>query len=98
MLSGLEPVTVYQVSVTSVCEEGSAPAATKTFTTHCLAGGEILIGEGTSTSSYVPSYSTYNFSYSQQIYKASEFSGPTDLTADSMNSASVSQQPPSPLP
>ncbi|MBR4646756.1 MAG: fibronectin type III domain-containing protein [Bacteroidales bacterium] len=92
MLSGLEPVTVYEVSVTSVCEEGSAPAATKTFTTHCLAGGEISIGEGTGTSSYVPSYSTYNFSYSQQIYMASEFNGPTDITSISMNLVSLSQQ------
>ena len=92
MLSGLEPVTVYQVSVTSVCDEGSAPAATKTFTTHCLAGGEISIGEGTGTSSYIPSYSTYNYAYSQQIYMASEFNGPTDITSISMNLVSLSQQ------
>ena len=92
MLTGLNPATVYQVSVTSVCDEGNAPAATKTFTTHCLAGGEISIGDGTSTSTSIPSYSFYNYGYSQQIYLASEFNGPTDITSISMNMANLSQQ------
>ena len=92
MLTGLDPVTVYQVSVTSVCDEGTAPAATKTFTTHCLAGGEISIGDGTSTSTSIPSYSFYNYGYSQQIFMASEFNGPTDITSISVNMANLSQQ------
>ncbi len=92
MLTGLEPVTVYQVSVTSVCDEGNAPAATKTFTTHCLAGGEIPIGDGTTTNTYIPSYSFYNYGYSQQIYLSSEFNGPSNITSISMNMANLSQQ------
>ena len=92
VLSGLDPLTTYQVSVTSVCEDGSAPAAVKTFTTHCLAGGEFQIGDGTSTNIYVPSYSFYNYGYSQQIYTSTEMNGASNLTSISMNMANLSQQ------
>ena len=92
LLSGLEPQTAYEVTVTSVCNEGSAPAISKTFTTHCLAGGEIPIGDGTGTSTSIPSYSFYNYGYSQQIFTAAEIGGPTDITSISVNMANLSQQ------
>ena len=92
LLSGLEPQTAYEVTVTSVCDEGSAPAISKTFTTHCLAGGEIPIGDGTGTSTSIPSYSFYNYGYSQQIFTAAEIGGPTDITSISVNMANLSQQ------
>ena len=72
LLSGLNPLTSYEVSVTSVCEEGSAPAAVKVFSTPCLSGGDLQIGEGTTSSGYFPAYSLYNYCYTQQIYLASE--------------------------
>ena len=92
VLSGLDPLTTYEVSVTSVCDEGSAPAAVKVFTTRCLAGGEFAIGDGTGTSSYLPSYSFYNYGYSQQIFLASEMNGATAITSIAMNMANLSQQ------
>ena len=92
MLDGLTPFTAYDVTVTSECDQGTAPTVSKTFTTHCLAGGEFAIGNGTSTSTSIPSYSFYNYGYSQQIYTAAEMTGPTNITSISMNMANLSQQ------
>ena len=92
MLTNLTPTNLYYVRVYHSCSSENSDTLYDSFTTRCLAGGEISIGEGTGTSSYVPSYSTYNFSYSQQIYMASEFNGPTDITSISMNLVSLSQQ------
>ncbi|MDY4789605.1 MAG: fibronectin type III domain-containing protein, partial [Bacteroidales bacterium] len=39
--------------------------------------GEITIGNGTSTTSYVPMYCNYDYSYSQTIYTSSEIIGGT---------------------
>jgi hypothetical protein len=92
MLTGLTPETPYTVTITSECNEGTAPVITKTFTTHCLSGGEIAIGSGTTTSTYIPSYSFYNYGYSQQIFLSSEMGGPTNITSISMNMSALSQQ------
>ena len=42
---------------------------------------EIVIGSGTSTSSYVPGYNYYNYSLSQQIYTAAEIGIPGSITS-----------------
>ena len=81
MLTGLEPHTPYIVKVTSECDEGSAPAVLKNFTTHCLAGGEFQIGEGSETNSFLPSYSLYNYSYTQQIFLSNEMNGAGEYTS-----------------
>ena len=41
----------------------------------------VTIGSGTSTSSYLPSYSFYNYSISQQIYTAEEISASGNITS-----------------
>ena len=93
MLSGLEPTTSYDVRVHVNCEDGEESVwAIKTFTTRCLAGGELAIGNGTTTNSYLPSYSTYNYSYTQQLFTAVEMGGPTNITSVSFNMANLSQQ------
>jgi hypothetical protein len=92
MLTGLEQNTPYIVTVTSECDEGTAPSISKNFTTHCLAGGEIPIGDGSTTNTYIPSYSTYNYGYSQQIFLSSEMNGPTDITSISLNMSNLIQQ------
>ena len=80
MLSGLEPDSSYRVMVYSNCPIGNGDTVNKTFITkHCLAGGDIAIGEGTSTTSYLPTNSCYNYSYSQQIFLASEMGGPNNI-------------------
>ena len=42
---------------------------------------EIVIGSGSSTSSYVPGFNYYNYSLSQQIYTADEIGIPGSITS-----------------
>lgn len=83
MLTGLTPNSEYEVSVRANCgTDGYGFASSTTFSTGalgCVSGfGNVQIGEGTSTSSYLPEYCLYEYSYTQQIYTASEIgaSGP----------------------
>jgi len=92
MLSGLDPSTMYDVMVYSECPEGDADTVIAHFTTGCLVGGQIAIGTGTSTSSYLPSYSFYNYGYSQQLFTPQELGVAGNLTSVSMNMANLSQQ------
>ena len=92
LLSGLDPVTAYDVRVSVNCEDSESDWVVETFTTRCLAGGEIAIGEGTSTNSYLPSYSFYNYSYTQQLYTSTEMGGASNITSVSFNMANLSQQ------
>jgi hypothetical protein len=82
MLSNLEPDSTYIVRVYSNCPIGTGDTINKTFTTkHCLVGGDIAIGEGTTTNYYIPVNNYYNYTYSQQIFLASEMSGPTTINS-----------------
>ncbi|MBR5725557.1 MAG: fibronectin type III domain-containing protein [Muribaculaceae bacterium] len=92
MLSGLTPQTNYQVRVFSNCAQSSADTVNKTFTTGCLSGGEYTVGDGTSTSTYFPSYSLYKNAYSQQIFLATEMNGPRNITSVSIEMTAVTQQ------
>ena len=80
VLSGLEPSTYYDVRVMVNCEGSlSSEWVMTTFHTACLVGGDVTIGNGTSTNSYLPSYSLYNYSYTQQLFLASEIGGPKGI-------------------
>ena len=80
MISNLEPDSSYNVMVYSNCDLGTADTVHKNFTTkHCLVGGDLQIGEGTSTTSYFPTYSCYNYSYTQQIFLSSEMNGASNI-------------------
>jgi hypothetical protein len=92
LLSGLDPETTYEVSVTTICDEGSAPAAMLVFSTFCLGFTESQIGTGNATSTYIPSNSFYNYGYSQQLFKADEMDGPATISSISLDMASVVQQ------
>ena len=91
-LSGLTPLTAYEVRVYSNCAAGSADTIQKNFVTHCLAGGELSIGNGTATSTYFPSYSFYKNGYSQQIFLSSEMNGASTITSVSFEMTAVAQQ------
>ncbi len=91
-LSGLTPLTAYQVRVFSNCAAGTADTINKNFVTHCLAGGEFTVGNGTTTNSYLPSYSTYKNGYSQQIFLASEMNGASAINSVSFEMTAVGQQ------
>lgn len=73
LISGLDQTTTYYVSVTANCSSSnvSNPVGLY-FTTICFVGGEVQIGEGTTTTSYSPVNTYYGYSYSQVLYRASE--------------------------
>ena len=84
VLNDLDMNMPYTVKVTAICGEDTISGeVTTSFTTkgtNCALVNETLtfsdtIGNGTSTSSYFPSYGFYNYSLTQQIYTASEISG-----------------------
>ena len=81
MLTGLTPETTYTLTINSECDEGTAPTITRTFTTPCLFGGDLVIGNGTSTSYNIPLNTYYNYSYVQQLYLASELNYTGDITS-----------------
>ncbi|MBR4786535.1 MAG: fibronectin type III domain-containing protein [Bacteroidales bacterium] len=89
MLSGLTPQTHYEVRVFSNCLLGDADTVVKTFTTGCLAGGDIAIGNGTDNSSYVPSFSCYNYSLTEQLFTASEIGSANMLYSISIQCSTV---------
>ena len=90
MISGLSIGTYYNVYVGSNCDSGHADSVVVNFTTRsCLVGGDLQIGDGTNTSSYLPDYTFYNYAYMEEIYLASEMNGPAALQSISFDAASV---------
>ena len=87
MLPYLNPQTSYDVRVYSNCDLSSADTLTGTFVTGCLAGGEIQVGNGTTNNYYLPVNNFYHYTYSQQIFLASELNGPTLITSVSFDYA-----------
>ncbi|MBO7651763.1 MAG: T9SS type A sorting domain-containing protein [Bacteroidales bacterium] len=77
-LTGLNFSTTYYVYAKSVCSANNISETVSTsFTTNFADNVSIInIGEGTSTSSYLPTYSLYNYSLTQQIYTADEMGLP----------------------
>ena len=68
-LTGLTPETIYSAKVRSVTVEGySSWSRMVTF----QPTEKLVIGSGTSTSSYLPSNSYYKYALSQQIYTSGE--------------------------
>ncbi len=80
-ISGLTPETAYTVTLHMDCgtENGTSNNLTAEFTTKCLAGGELAVGDGGESSGYFPVTTNYNYSYSQQIFLASELGGATEF-------------------
>ncbi len=82
LIGGLTPQTQYEVRLFMDCDaDGYSDTLTGTVLTNCLSGGELAIGSGTGTTSYLPSYSFYNYCYTQQIFLSTELNGPSTLTS-----------------
>ena len=73
-LTGLTDGTNYTVSVQNVCSDGTTTdwISTTFRTPEICPDGKICIGEGTTTSTYLPTYNFYNYSLTEQIYTAEE--------------------------
>ncbi|MBR6334153.1 MAG: fibronectin type III domain-containing protein, partial [Bacteroidales bacterium] len=89
MLTDLTPETPYTLTITSECNEGTAPVVTKTFSTSCLYGGGLLIGNGTSTTEYLPNNAFYEYSYTQQIFLSSEMGGANTINSVAFEASSL---------
>ena len=94
-LTGLNPQTDYEFTITSDCNSATitpTPVA-GTFTTGCLVGGEVVIGNGTESTYYYPSNSCYNYSTSEQIYTAAEIGGANTLHSVSFDCNATASSP-----
>ena len=90
MISGLTINTYYNVYVGSNCDAGHADSVTVNFNTRsCLVGGDLEIGDGTNYINYFPTNSCYNYSYSQQIFLASEMNGPGAINSVAFDAQSI---------
>jgi len=86
LLSGLTPDTLYNVRLRSHCSDGYSDYLTTSFSTTCIGGEDIqtvTMGSG-ANSDYgygecFPVYTSYNYSYTQQIYTAAEIGGATTI-------------------
>ena len=91
LLGGLNHSTYYDVRVKTNCSDGTnGDWVMETFRTNCLVGGDVTVGDGTSTNSYLPSYSFYNYSYTQQLFLASEMGEPKSIESVTFDIATYS--------
>lgn len=74
-LYGLTPNTTYDVRVSTICSNGSSLSDTLTFQTCCLAGGDAVFENGVTQVSNLPVNNAFRYSYTQQIFDASELNG-----------------------
>ena len=80
MLSGLMPESSYAVRVYASCESGDlSDVATSTFATTAEAPCYKAVGDGTSSSYEFPLNNFYNYSYTQQLFRAEELAGLTEI-------------------
>ena len=86
-LSGLTPNTTYYVHVYRNCMSGNSSILSGSFSTGCLSGGDVAVGNGTTTTYSLPVNNYYNYCFTQQIYLASEMGGERDITSLSFDYA-----------
>ncbi|MDO4217361.1 MAG: fibronectin type III domain-containing protein [Bacteroidales bacterium] len=99
-ITSLTAGTLYDVRVSSICGEVTASPISAQFSTRSFNCSQfdttnminLVLDNGTSTSSYLPSYSFYNYGYSQQFVKASELGDSAVLTRISIYPTAVNQQ------
>lgn len=70
IIDGLSEHTTYHLLLSVDC--AGTDTVEVTFTTVCNSGGEVSIGSGTSTNSYIPAYLYAKSSISQQLFLAEE--------------------------
>ena len=91
ILSGLNLNTSYDVRVRTDCGGVTSTWVTDQFTTqNCLTTNDLQIGTGTTTSEELPINNYWEYTYSQQIFLASELSGPMNITSVSFQYAYTS--------
>lgn len=90
-LTGLDAYTTYDVYVKNNCtatdeSDWSSPV---TFRTVCPDGGDLVTGDQTGTNQYLPLYTLYNYSLTEQIYTVEEMVAATTISSISYYVSSV---------
>ncbi len=74
-MTGLQQTTTYQVRLQASCTSGDTSNYLSTwFTTPCLAGGNVQVGEGEVSLSSHPINTYYKYSFCQMLFHADELS------------------------
>ena len=76
-ISGLTPETTYYARVKAVCSDDDMSVWSATCNFEPTA--KIVIGTAEGTDNYLPTYSYYNYTLSQQIYTADEIGTPGEI-------------------
>lgn len=87
ILTGLSDTTWYDVRVAGSCGSDISPYITASFRTICSNGGNVEVGNGTTTSYLLPLNNYYRYTLSQQIFLSSEMNGATELEGISFDYA-----------
>lgn len=88
ILTGLTSGTAYNFSIRNICSADTSTAVTVNASTSSC--GEV--GDGSTTSSYVPVYALYNYSYTQSIYTATEVGNIDTIHGISYNAYNISSE------
>ena len=72
MLTGLDERTDYDIMLYGNCSMGYSDTLTISFSTLCNAGGSQVVGNGTSSTYYIPVNTFYKYSYVQELFTANE--------------------------
>lgn len=93
ILSGLAPQTQYMARVSSNCANGAQMNDTVIFTTQCLVGGDISVGNGTNNSSELPSRTNSKFAISQQLFTENEMISARNISGIKIFVSTPNSQP-----
>lgn len=97
VIDGLDAVTDYNVRVTTDCDGYAGGVALANFTTadyECAvidtaSSFNVTLANGTTTNSYIPSYSLYDYSMSQQIFTAAEINHGGSISTVAFNASTI---------
>ena len=89
LFEGLTPELIYTLGVRFVCDADNNDYSGYLSTT-CNPSNKIIVGTAESTNSYLPTYSFYNYSVTEQIYTATELGSTAGaiMSVDFMNGGS----------
>ena len=98
MITGLDPNTSYTVAIVPSCDGGDGASFSAQFVTRdlgCIYDAATLmnvtVGNGSATNTYIPSYSFYNYGYSQQFFKSSELGNSAVITSLTLTPSVINQ-------
>jgi hypothetical protein len=89
-IGGIEPNTIYTAKVRAYCSESDQSYWSNTVTFEYST--KPIIGSGTATNNYIPTYAYYNYSLTQQIYTAEEIGIQGEISSIDFYNASSNER------